>query len=221
MKAKHIGNCLIIAGAACLFAGMAWLMYLRNDDSRALNDSEQAVKTVISQAGNAAGITDESGITTEPAGDFTKDRESGGVLQLSEVEVDGVIYVGYLSIPSVDLTMAVTSVPNDEYLRFALCRYYGSPYTSDLVICGHNYRSAFGKIKDLNPGDEIFFTDMDGNVTAYKVMLSEVLAGTDVDGMTGSDYDLSLYTCTYGGKERYTVRCSAEQPVSASSDAAY
>ena len=31
--------------------------------------------------------------------------------------------------------------------------------------------------------------------------------GTDVDGMLSGGWDLSLYTCTYGGRARLTVRC--------------
>ena len=26
--------------------------------------------------------------------------------------------------------------------------------------------------------------------------------------MTSGDWDLTLFTCTYGGQERYTVRCT-------------
>lgn len=202
MKAKHIGNCFIIAGAACLLACLGWFAWLQYDDGRAVNDSRQAVSAVIEQAGK----------TDAETADDTEIPEESEIPQLPEVEIDGVTYIGYLSIPSVDLTMAVTTAPDDAWLKFALCRYYGSTYTSDLVICGHNYKSAFGKIKDLEPGDEVYFTDMDGNVTAYEVALSEVLAGTDIEGMTGSEYDLSLYTCTYGGQDRYTVRCNDVTP---------
>ncbi|MBO4242190.1 MAG: sortase, partial [Clostridiales bacterium] len=127
---------------------------------------------------------------------------------LEVVEIDGVEYIGYITIPSQDLIMAVTSDPNDEWLRFAACRYYGSPYTNDMVICGHNYDSGFGKIKELAAGDEVIFTDMNGNVTEYTVELTEVLKGTDVSKMVESGYDLTLYTCTFGGSNRFTVRCT-------------
>ena len=35
----------------------------------------------------------------------------------------------------------------------------------------------------------------------------ETLAPTAVDEMTGGDWDLTLFTCTYSGQARVTVRC--------------
>ena len=48
---------------------------------------------------------------------------------------------------------------------------------------------------------------MNGRVTRYIVEVIEVLDGTAVEEMITGDWDLSLYTCTYGGKSRLTVRC--------------
>ena len=56
----------------------------------------------------------------------------------------------------------------------------------------------------------MFFTDMNGVVTRYVVAQTEVLDGTDISGMLSGGWDLSLYTCTYGGSARFTVRCSQE-----------
>ena len=35
----------------------------------------------------------------------------------------------------------------------------------------------------------------------------EILQPTAVEEMTSGDYDLTLFTCTYGGATRFTVRC--------------
>ena len=48
---------------------------------------------------------------------------------------------------------------------------------------------------------------MDGKVWKYEVAAVDILAPTDVEDMTAGDYDLTLFTCTYGGKSRVTVRC--------------
>ena len=71
----------------------------------------------------------------------------------------------------------------------------------------HNYRSHFGKISNLKTGDRLSFTDMDGNVTEFEVMGRDVLPPTAVDVITSGDFDLTLFTCTYGGKSRVTVYC--------------
>ena len=36
---------------------------------------------------------------------------------------------------------------------------------------------------------------------------TEVLAPTDIEGMESGDWDLTMFTCTIGGKSRVTVRC--------------
>ena len=193
MKAKRIGNFFIVAGSLCLLSCLFYYLWLDYDDNKAFNDSFAVVEKLQTLT-----VPDDPQVDTDDITDPV----------LTSVEVDGVRYVGYLTIPSADVVMAVSRDPDDEWLKFALCRYYGSPYTNDLVICGHNYKSGFGKIKDLEEGDKVYFTDMKGNVTAYEVEFAEVLPGTDVNGMITSGYDLSLYTSTYGGGERYTVRCT-------------
>ena len=90
----------------------------------------------------------------------------------------------------------------------APCRYDGSAYGTHLVIAAHNYSRHFGNIKTLAPGDEVYFTEMDGTVTAYEVAETDTLNPTAVEEMTDGGWALTLFTCTYGGQSRVTVRCS-------------
>ena len=76
-----------------------------------------------------------------------------------------------------------------------------------LVIAAHNYRQHFAKLSALRPGDLIRLTDADGGVHDYTVVQTETLAGDAVAEMTDSQWDLTLFTCTYGGSSRLTVRC--------------
>ena len=82
-----------------------------------------------------------------------------------------------------------------------------------MIIVGHNYRSHFSKLKTLEPGTEIYFTDAEGNQFAYTLEWVEIIEETDVEAMSAGseEWDLTLFTCTYGGKERYTLRC-VEKP---------
>ena len=133
--------------------------------------------------------------------------------EMSVAEIDGYEYIGYLSIPSLDLELPVMSDWSYPQLRIAPCRYYGSTKTQDLVIAAHNYSRHFGNIKNLRPGTEVYFTDMDRVVTAYEVAEVDTLEPTAIEEMTDSGYALTLFTCTYGGKSRVTVRCeAAEEP---------
>lgn len=92
-------------------------------------------------------------------------------------------------------------------LKKAPCRYSGSAYQNNLIIAGHNYRTHFSGIKCLDPGDEVILTDADGNVFSYEVDTIETVGGTDIEKMESGDWDLTLFTCTTGGKARAAVRC--------------
>jgi len=120
--------------------------------------------------------------------------------------IDGYAIVGYISIPSLGLQLPVMSETSDSLLRVSPCRYFGSTKTDNLVIGGHNYWQHFGQLTELNNGDVVTFTDMDGNQINYELITMEILQPKDVPELTKGEYPLTLYTCTYGGATRYTLR---------------
>jgi len=193
-KRRIISNILLITGLLLLLGAGGLFFYNLNES----NEYEEAAVELATR------IKTEVSLLREKS-----PEEMTPVLQSEMVTmpVDGSIYDGYLTIPKINLEMAVYDTWNDQYLRKSVCRYYGSPATDDLIIAGHNYGTGFRKLRDLNPGDEVFFTDMGGNTIKYEVRLTEVIDGTDIDGMISGGWDLSLYTCTYGGEARFTVRC--------------
>lgn len=131
--------------------------------------------------------------------------------ELPVTEIDGYGYVGYLSIPKLELELPVMSEWDYARLKIAPCRQFGSSRTDDLVIAAHNYKKHFGHLKDLEAGDEVGFTDMEGIENLYEVIRVETLKPTEVDAVQNSDHDLVLYTCTYGGKTRVTVFCDRQE----------
>lgn len=123
----------------------------------------------------------------------------------------GHAYVGILSIPSLHIELPVLSEWSYPNLKIAPCRFAGTPYLGNMVICAHNYRSHFGPIKRLSIGDDIYFKDIDGNRFHYQVSNVEILRPTAVEDMQNSGYDLTLFTCTLGGRTRMTIRCDMVQ----------
>lgn len=126
---------------------------------------------------------------------------------MTEMELDGNKYIGYLSLPSLGLELPVMSEWSYPGLRISPCRYSGSAKTNNLVIAAHNYSRHFGYIKNLIPGDRVTFTDMDGIITEYQVTEVDTLNPAAVKEVTDSGYALTLFTCTYGGQNRVVVRC--------------
>ena len=128
-------------------------------------------------------------------------------MEMPTVEINGNAYIGVLDIPSKGLSLPVMSQWSYSRLRIAPCRYSGSVYSRDIVIAGHNYARHFSPIKRMQAGDAVNFTDADGNVFHYEVAAVEVLKSTAVEEMKAGDWDLTLFTCTYGGKSRCALRC--------------
>ena len=126
------------------------------------------------------------------------------------VMVDDARCVALMQMPSLGIELPVNESFSYEALRSAPCRYSGSTYKDDLVICAHSYRHHFGNIGSLNAGDPVVLYDMDGNRFEYRVILVETLHPYDTDKMVNSEWDLSLFTCTPDGSDRITVRCARE-----------
>ena len=125
--------------------------------------------------------------------------------------INGIDFIGVLRIPALELELPVISEWNYPNLKSAPCRYSGSAYLNNLIICGHNYTSHFGTLKNLWEGDIATFTDMDGNVFTYKMVERETLNPTDIEGMESGNWDLTLFTCTVGGQSRVTIRFELEE----------
>ena len=131
-------------------------------------------------------------------------------IPMPEITVDGNSYIGTLEIVPLDLTLPVMSAWDYTKLKTAPCRYSGSAYTGDLVICAHNYARHFSGIKGLSPGGEVRFTDVRGNRFRYEIVDAEILAPSEVEDMVTGDWDLTLFTCTTGGQTRFALRCGRD-----------
>ncbi len=152
-------------------------------------------------AGDMAGAANEFDSGQVP--DYVLNPE----MDMPEKEIDGQSYIGMIEIPAIEISLPVISEWNYPGLKVAPCRYSGSAYLDNMTIAAHNYEAHFGKLKKLNTGDEVTFTDMDGNVFRYEVAVVEILQPTAIEEMTCGEYPLSLFTCTIGGQYRVTVRC--------------
>lgn len=145
-------------------------------------------------------------MAVEPQGKYT-DVSPPLSPEMPVIELDGFGYVGYIEIPCLELKLPVMSDWDYERLKTAPCRQSGSPRTDDLVIAAHNYTQHFGRLKELNRGDTVIFTDMDGIINTYTVEALETVEPNALDRVFSSGSDLVLYTCTVGGAARVSVFC--------------
>lgn len=198
MKNKF-GILLICLGAILLLSACALFFYNQDEEVAAEQSVTQKV-VLVEQA-----IQERETMPLEDSADFLLPFMPNK--RMSVVEIEGYPYVGYLSIPTLKLDLPIMDKWSYAKLRIAPCRYAGDLYTDDLVLMAHNYMSHFGKLSQLRSGDLLFFTDMDGNITAFEVIAQDVLEPGAIEEMTAGDFDLTLFTCTFGGEKRVTVRC--------------
>ena len=199
---RNKGTGLIFLGLLLIAAALFLTAYNMYDDQRA----GQSVMQAIDQLGDS--LLPET--PKEPSGE----REAPAIydqttlpdyVHCPEMEmpletINGMDYIGVLQIPSLELELPIASEWNYPNLKAAPCRYSGSAYLNNMIICAHNYSSHFGKLKNLSEEDIATFTDMAGNVFIYKMVERETLNPTDIEEMEDGDWDLTLFTCTVGGK---------------------
>lgn len=122
-------------------------------------------------------------------------------------EIDKDWYIGILTIPTLQVEVPIFSEYVFDQLPYTPCRYAGSYLTDNMIVAAHNYDSHFGRIRKLDSGDPIDFTDVTGTVYHYQVIQTEILPDTAVEEMEQGNWDLTLFTCTLSGTQRVTVRC--------------
>ena len=198
----------MILGAALMIGALLLARYNQQEDTAAQEAAvevmPQLVEQILEHTAQEETVAPEE---TSPQLQIPVELLTEEDKKMTEVEIDGHLYIGYLSIPGLKLDLPVMSGWNYTKLNIAPCRYSGSLRSQDMVIMAHNYSSHFGKLSRLKLGDQVQFTDMDGGITLYEVVGKDILDPTAVVEMTSGDFDLTLFTCTYGGKDRVTVYC--------------
>lgn len=196
-KALMLSGIVLLLGAGGLYGYNQWMDY------QAGQESEEAVITLVEEIQNNDVVIVE-----------VPEAEEGPSAELMKVaELDGAYYMGVLTIPALEKILPIQSDWSMEKLKRTPCRYSGNIEEGELVIAGHNYKKHFTGLSRLAQGDSVVFTDLEGNQIFYEVREIYTVAATDIEGMVNSGYDLSLFTCNYGGKARVTVRCSRVEAV--------
>ena len=208
MKKKK-GTFLISIGLLLLAAALCLTGYNIFEAKSAEKASSDALEAILDGIAEQEETNAYEGDVEYPEYEEIPFYERFPEKEMPTVEIDGYRYAGILEIPALELRLPVMggqwSYPK---LRKAPGLYGGSVYRDNMVVAAHNYSSHFGRLKNLDMGSEIFFTDVEGNIFYFTAAWMDVLQPTEVDVlMDASDWDLTLFTCTYGGRERYALRC--------------
>lgn len=198
MKGKRSGNILIIVGLVLIAAAFSLLLYDSHESSQAGSASEQIVEQLV--------VSDDQ-LKEEPYLDPSA--------EMPVKTIDGNDFIGTLEIPDVNMRLPVMMDWDYAKLKISPCRYSGSYFNDDLVICAHNSAAHFMSLWNIAIGTDVYFINVDGLRLHYVVSNLEDLQAEDISLMTQNnrnsdstaDWDLTLYTCTYNGVQRLAVRC--------------
>lgn len=197
MKRKA-GKLLMTIGLLLIAAAFLLMVYNIWESKKAENMSEEILNQI--KDGQDENVSSDDA-DEKPLYEIYPDME------MPVLRIDGVDYIGILTVPSLGLELPVAGNWSYPNLRRSPCRYKGSVYSNDMIIAGHNYSRHFGGLKNLAIGEEISFRDVDGHIFQYQVDDIETIPGTAVEDMDAGEWDMTLFTCTYGGKSRVTIRC--------------
>lgn len=203
------GTIPMAIGLLLIAAALSLTIYNIYDENRA-SRSVKLVLREIQQSPAAAEADAPSGASLSEIicnAETTPDYVRFPGMEMPETEIDGCNYIGVLDIPCLGLSLPIISDWSYPNLKIAPCRYKGSVYQDNMIIAGHNYQSHFKSIKQISPGAAVRFTDSDGNIFDYRVEALETMDKTQVEQMEAGEWDLTLFTCTYGGQSRCAVRC--------------
>lgn len=189
---RRFGLILIATGLLLVFSSAVLVSYNFYTDRKAA----QGIDKIVSQ------LPDSNSEQTAQS-----DYISNPNMEMPIKTIDGVDYIGKIFFPQLKLELPVISQWSYPNLRLAPCRYSGSVYLDNMVIAGHNYSSFFGPLGNMQIGDEVVFTDADGNIFKYEVSDVQILRPTAIENMTTGEWDLTLFTCTVGGRTRLALRC--------------
>ena len=193
---KKTGNILMIIGLLFILAALCLIFYNRMDSARAGREAETIVQELEEEMPSPVPVSNPN---------YLDQHQSMPVNN-----VNGYDYIGTIAVPALGIDLPVMSEWDYARLKIAPCRYAGSYYNDDMVLCAHNYDSHFGKLRTVEPGTEVIFTNVNGEIFTYTVDNVETLQPTEIQRMIEKEegeWDLTLYTCHLGGKTRCAVRC--------------
>ena len=213
MDRRRAGMILLILGAVLVLAAAVRLGLHAREAEQAGQAAQEAL-AVIRQTEPSAQTempVQDDGPTEDTSPETTVPTGPSEPESLEIFELEGDDYIGWITAPGYDRELPIMHQIQEDRLKKAPCLEKGSPITDDAVISGHNYRSHFLFLHSIQPGEEIWFTHLNGFRVEYTVTRCDLVDPTDLAAVLKADHDLVLYTCTSDGENRWAVYCDRKE----------
>ena len=162
----------------------------------------------------------EPAASSVPEADEPKEKEGQVTASGMEYPEYGEVYAT-LKLPALGLTLEVTYGDDLKLIKQKVGQFTGSYLPGEggtILYAGHNARKIFGRLGELEPGDEVIVETGYGTFT-YQVTLGEVVDIVNEPPINRDKEELILYTCypfNAAGfpSTRYLVHCDRVDPPS-------
>lgn len=212
MSKKTKGVILVVLGLVMVIAATLMYSTYERRDLLAGQNAEKLLFQLSQDIEKQPAHTVPLPIPTQTPSAEADEEEPGLPEPIVYPEMDtadyyGLSTIGIIRVPDCGIELPVLSEWNYTILEYAPCRYSGNIYAGDLIIMGHNYWSHFKPLKNIDPGAEVEFVDVNGTVWRYTVDEIDSVHRNDVE-LLPSEHDLILFTCEEYGVYRFVARCT-------------
>ena len=199
---------MIGAGVLCMIAALALVVYNDRESDRAEAAAAEINAQLVEAITERIEKNKAEGTVPSRANAYIKYMDY--VPDMPTEEIDGYEYIGVIEVPAEEISLPVMAEWDYVRLKISPCRFVGSYYTNNMVICAHNYSRHFYQLLSIAVGTDVYFTTVEGVQYHYVVSNREEVYPNEVERMcdaAGGSWDLTLFTCFLGGRTRCAVRC--------------
>ncbi len=174
--------------------------------------ASSATVLIICEVGNRQSVADNrdavvfiEGLLPPRTAGIKEERSNP---ELSAVEYCGQDYAALIEIPCFSVKLPVCSQWDKSIVNRVPCRFTGNPYEGSLIIGGVDREGQFDFISEIDIGDEINVTDMQGEVFRYEVTIVKHSKSAKLSVLEDENYDLTLFAKDSGTGDYIIVRCN-------------
>lgn len=214
-RRKKMYKIQFIASIILVFIFSGWYIYSEVQKNACEAVSQDILSDISGETSNDITTSDEPLVVSM---DDTEIDNENSVQMLNGTYTDDYgntyTYESILNIPTLGIEYPVLADTSEELLKISINKFWGGSPNSvgNYCIVGHNYKSGkmFGKLAQIKNGDIVELTDLSGKTIKYKVYNKFVVYPENVactSQITNGLKEMTLITCTNGGKQRLIVKC--------------
>lgn len=132
---------------------------------------------------------------------------------IGDIEVKGYKVVGIIKIPKINIEYPILEKTTDEAMKYSVTHFWGDEVNAigNYTIAGHNNMDGtmFGNTSELDIGDIIELTGLDGKKIQYQIFKQYIIDLEDVScvkSVEAGTREVTLITCTNGHKNRRVTK---------------